>query len=211
MRNCSWGSGPSRSRGCVTLVAQNLFFSLCIWCHGSFQMIQWWKRAFLRSGSYVGWIIILGEEGSEQLSHYSHSILIFKDRVRGILLVVRILDWFAWEEKWPELWIYICLQCRRPWFNSWVGKFPWRRDKLPIAGFLGFCGGSDGKESSCNAGEQGSIPGLGTSPAGGHGNPLQYYGLENPHGQRSLAGYCPWGVKESDMTEWLSTAHHGYI
>ena len=34
-----------------------------------------------------------------------------------------------------------------------------------------------------------------------HGNPLQYSCLENPHGQRSLAGSSPWGHKESDMTE----------
>ena len=34
-----------------------------------------------------------------------------------------------------------------------------------------------------------------------HGNPLQYSGLENPHGQSSLAGYSPWGCKEPDMTE----------
>ena len=40
---------------------------------------------------------------------------------------------------------------------------------------------------------------------GGNGNPLQYACLENPHGQRSLPGYSPWGHKESDMTEWLST------
>ena len=39
------------------------------------------------------------------------------------------------------------------------------------------------------------------------GNPLQYSCLENPHGQRSLAGYSSWGRKESDTTEWLSTAH----
>ena len=38
-----------------------------------------------------------------------------------------------------------------------------------------------------------SIPGLGRSPEGGHGNPLQYSCMENPHGQRSLAGYSPWG------------------
>jgi len=37
-------------------------------------------------------------------------------------------------------------------------------------------------------GDLGSIPGLGRSPGGGHGNPLQYSCLENPHGQRSLAG-----------------------
>ena len=62
-------------------------------------------------------------------------------------------------------------------------------------------GGTDGKESTCNVGDLGSIPGLGRSPGGGHGNPLQYFCLENPHGQRSLAGYSPWGHKESDMTK----------
>ena len=46
------------------------------------------------------------------------------------------------------------------------------------------------------------------SLGGGHGNPLQHSCLENPHGQRSLAGYSPWDHKESDMTERLSTAQH---
>ena len=66
---------------------------------------------------------------------------------------------------------------------------------------LGFSCGSDGKESICNVGDLGSIPGLGRSPGEGHGDPLQYSCLENLHGQRSLAGYSPWGHKESDMTE----------
>ena len=57
-------------------------------------------------------------------------------------------------------------------------------------------------------GDLGSIPGLRRSPGEGHGNPLQYSCLENPHGQRSPAGYSPWGCKESDMTEQLSTAQH---
>ena len=70
-----------------------------------------------------------------------------------------------------------------------------------------FPGASDGKESYCNEGDLGLIPGLGRSPGGGHGNSLQYSCLENPHGQRSLAGYCPWGRQESDMTEQLSIAH----
>ena len=52
----------------------------------------------------------------------------------------------------------------------------------------------------------GLIPGSGRSLGGGHGNPLQYSCLENPHGQRSLAGYSPWSHKELDMTEQLSTA-----
>ena len=46
-----------------------------------------------------------------------------------------------------------------------------------------------------------SIPGLGRSPGGGHGNLLQYSCLENPHGQGSLASHDPWGCKESDTTE----------
>ena len=73
----------------------------------------------------------------------------------------------------------------------------------------GFPGGSDGKEYACNAEDPGLIPGLGRSPGGGHGNPLQYSCLENPHGQRrSLAGYHPQRRKESDMTERLSTAQY---
>ena len=58
-----------------------------------------------------------------------------------------------------------------------------------------------GKESACNAGDLGSIPGLETPPGGAHGNPLQYSCLENPHGQKCLVGYSPWGCKELDMTE----------
>ena len=54
----------------------------------------------------------------------------------------------------------------------------------------------------------GLITGLGRSPGGGHGNPLQYSCLENLHGQRSLVGYSPWGRKELDMTEPTSTAQH---
>ena len=56
------------------------------------------------------------------------------------------------------------------------------------------------KNLPANAGDWGSNPGSGRSSGGGHGNPLQYSCLENPHGQRSLAGYCPWGVAELDMT-----------
>ena len=66
----------------------------------------------------------------------------------------------------------IRLYCRRPQFNSWVGKIPWRKDKLPSPVFLGFPGSSDGKESACHAEGLGLIPGLGRSPRGGHGNPL---------------------------------------
>ena len=60
---------------------------------------------------------------------------------------------------------------------------------------LGFLGGSAGKESACNAGDLGLIPGLGRSPREGKGYPFQYPGLENS------MDYSPWGRKESDRTE----------
>ena len=59
-----------------------------------------------------------------------------------------------------------------------------------------FPGGSEGKASACNAGDLDSIPGSGRSPGGGRGNPFQYTCLENPNGQRSLAGYSSEGHKE---------------
>ena len=92
-------------------------------------------------------------------------------------------------------------------FLSWEDA-PWKRDRLPTPVFLGFPGDSDGKESTCNVGDLSSIPELGRSPGGGHGNPLQYSCLENAHGQRSLVGHSPWGHKESDATEQLSPAQH---
>ena len=88
------------------------------------------------------------------------------------------------------------------------GKIPWRTDRLPTLVFFSFPGGSDSKESACRVGDLGSIPGLGRSPGGGHDNPLQYSCLENPHGLRSLAGYSPWGGRESDTAKRLSTAQH---
>ena len=66
---------------------------------------------------------------------------------------------------------------------------------------MSFFGDSDSKESACNAREVGLIPGLGRSPGGGHGDPLQYFCLENPYEQRSLVGYSSWGRKESATTE----------
>ena len=75
------------------------------------------------------------------------------------------------------------MQCRRPRFDSWVEKVPWRRDKLlttVVLGFpYGFPCGLAGKESACNAGDLGSFAGLGRSPGKRKGYPLQYSGLQN--------------------------------
>ena len=73
---------------------------------------------------------------------------------------------------------------------------------------MGFPGSSASKESTCNAGDPGSIPGSGRSAEEGIGYPLQYFCLEHPHEQRSLAGYSPWGRKESDTTKQLSIVQH---
>ena len=65
----------------------------------------------------------------------------------------------------------------------------------------GFPGGSDGKESACNVGYLGLIPGLAISPGEGKGYPLQYSGQENSMDY-------PRGQKQSDTTEWLSLHFH---
>ena len=62
---------------------------------------------------------------------------------------------------------------------------------MEIVNYLSFPGGSDGKESACNAGDLGSIPGSGRSPKEGDGNPLQYSCLEN----------------SMDRGAWQTTAH----
>ena len=101
----------------------------------------------------------------------------------------------ALELKWPlrtvqnlgqrlPLWLswyQICLQCRRPRFDSWVWKIPGKRDRPPTPVSLGFPYGSAGNESTCNAGDLGSIPGIGLGRFTGEGKgyPLQYSGLEN--------------------------------
>ena len=99
--------------------------------------------------------------------------------------------------------------------NRWTDKhivlYPYNRlllSNLKRNELLGFPGSSDGKESACKCGRFGFDPWVRRSP-GGHINPLQYSCLENPHGQRSRRGalWSMGGHKESDMTEWLRTAH----
>ena len=87
----------------------------------------------------------------------------------------------------------LCMQCRRPQFNSWAGKSHWRRHRLPTPIFMGFPCGSAGQESACNAGDLGLIPGLGRYPGEGKG----YSSI--------LAWRIPGTVeRESDTTERLS-------
>ena len=71
------------------------------------------------------------------------------------------------------------LQCKRPGFDPWVRKIPWRRARLPTPVFLDFPCGSAGKEFACNVGDLGLVLELGRSPGEGKDYPLQYSGLEN--------------------------------
>ena len=91
--------------------------------------------------------------------------------------------------------------------KSWTRLSDFHFSSLP------FPGGSDSKESACSAGDLALIPGSGRAPGEWNGNPLQYSCWDNPHEQRSLAGFNPWSCKESDMTERVSTQrnfHAGY-
>ena len=87
--------------------------------------------------------------------------------VHGIFQA-RILEWvtISWASLIAQL-VKNLLQCRRPQFYSRVRKIPWRRDRLPTPVFLGFPCGSAGKESTCNVGDLGLIPGLRRSPGEG--------------------------------------------
>ena len=80
-------------------------------------------------------------------------------------------------------------------WETWVQSLDWEnpleKGKSTHSSIHGLPGGLDGKESACNVGDLGSIPGLGKSPEEGHGDPFWYSCLENPHGQRRLAGFSP--------------------
>ena len=143
----------------------------------------------------------MGAKGGEGLAHYSE------------------INWElanAWHVKGRHcVWASLVAQLvKNPptvqetpvWFLG--QEDPLGRDRLCTPIFMGFLGGSAGKESACNVGDLGLIPVLGRSPGGGHSNPLRYSCLENPCGWRSLAGYSAWGHKELDTTEWLNTGQH---
>ena len=194
--------------------------------------------------------------------------------VKYLVVIINTMLISTWASLVAQL--VICLQFMRPWFNSWVGKKPWRRDRLCCACLVAqscptpcnhmdcsppgssIHGDSPGQntgmschallqgifptkgwkpglppcrcvlyhlshqgspgigypllysgvslvaqtvkiKSACNVGDLGSIPGLERSPEGGLGNPVKYSCLENPHGQRSLTGYSPWGHKKLDI------------
>ena len=96
------------------------------------------------------------------------------------LISCRLVSWLDFD-------VDFSLQCKRPRFDSWVRKIHWRTDRLPTPALLGFPCGSAGKESACNVGDLGLIPGLGRSPGGGKGYPLQYSSLKNSESRTQMS------------------------
>ena len=122
------------------------------------------------------------------------------------LLHVETCSWHLYSLINVGLWTHA--SCTLFLWNSLSPQFRvslFSKDMLLLGSLFSSLVASDGEESACNARDSGLITGLGRSPRGGLGNPLQYSCLENPRGQRILAGYSPWSHKESDTTEWLST------
>ena len=112
-------------------------------------------------------------------------------------------DWglLVWNPSSPSSWDsqHILSSCRRPQFDSRVGKISWRRDRLPTSVFLGFPRGSAGKKSACNEEDLGTIPVLGRFPWRRERLPTPVFWPGEFHER-----YSPWGHKESDTTEQLS-------
>ena len=110
-----------------------------------------------------------------------------------LLLGVLYIE-FPWQLSWSR----ICLQCRRPQFDSWVRKILWRRDRPLTPVFLGFPGELV-KNPPANAGDLDSIPGW--------KDPLKKGKATH---SSILSWKSPWGCKELDMTERLSLSRSLY-
>ena len=89
------------------------------------------------------------------------------------------------------------------WWVLWYANYTLIKQLKGFSG--GIPGGSDNKESACNAGDLASIPGSGRSPGGGHGNPLWYSCLENPMDRGSWRAAVCTAAKSCTWLKWLMT------
>ena len=185
------------------LLLPSVFPSIRVFSDKSALPIRWpkyWNISFSISPSneYSGlisfridWLDLLAVQGTHKslLQHHSSNASILH---HSMFFMVQL------SYPWASLVAQLVKTPPAMWFDPWVRMITWKRDRLHTAVFLAFRDGSDGKESACNAGDLGLIPGLERSPREGHGNPLQCSCLKNSHGQRSLVSYSLWGHKESD-------------
>ena len=121
---------------------------------------------------------------------------------------------FSWRRKWQPTPVFLpgesqgrgsLVGCRL-WgcTESYTTEATLQQQQQYVLRGQGFPGGSDGKESACSVGDLGSISGLGGVPWRREWQPTPVFLPGECHGQRSLAGYSPWGHKESDLTEQFS-------
>ena len=126
-----------------------------------------------------------------------------KDKYHMISFICGLPKWFSGKES-PCQW----RRWRRPGFDPWAGKVPWGRNRLPTPRFWGFPGGSDSKESTCNAADPGFDLPPGRSPGGGHGN--QYSCLENPMDREAWWTTVHRTAKSpTQVSDWVCTRIRG--
>ena len=126
--------------------------------------------------------------------------------------------WDGWMAS-PTQWTWVWVNSKSWWWTGRPGVLwfmglqrvghNWATELILIICYIfsvfpRLPGSSDGKESACNAGDWGLVPGSGRPSGGEDGNPLQHSCLESPNGQRSLAGYISWDPK---ALTWLSNYH----
>ena len=158
---------------------------------------------FERIAYTVIFVLSIQENGREVREHFSYGSDNMNARVYIYIYIYicRKMTYSTWGEisKQPQL--LHNLQCFFQALKIFNQPSNFILEFLPFKCFyfffslyqknLGFPGGSDGKESTCNMEDPNSILGSGRSPGGGHDYPLQYSCLENLHGQRNLLGYNP--------------------
>ena len=127
---------------------------------------------------------------------------------------VGLFTFMHWRRKWQPTPVFLpgASQGQGAWWAAIYGvtqSWTWLKRLSSSRKGLRLPWGLSSEESAWNAGDPGSIPGLGRSPGGGYSHPLYYSCLEKFHGQRIRAGYSPQGCKELDKTKATERAHTG--
>ena len=143
---------------------------------------------------------------TDDLDHYTNTYQVYsKDpkKCQEFLGSPEVINWkqhLQIQSKGPGCGQAAGLSC-----VGYVGSvYLW--SDTPVSSIAGFLGGSEGKESACNAGDLGLITASGRSPGERNGNPLQCSSWTIP-GTEESGGLQSMGSQESDMTEWLTLTH----